>query len=220
MKDPGNNFQFLSPVVDKRKVGIPPEVSAFEKSLFSARDGTEKFKKLADGYILGVFGLDGALTFIPVVGGLFSVGGGFRLMSLAAKARCGFKVYVFGFLLILCDVIISIIPGPGDIVDIIFRSHAFFANLIMNEIDRKVDLIGTFRNHAQQNDGLEPAELQSLRDHLYRGGATENATLIRMGAMAVVLAVLLYGCVSSYQERQKNIRACEDRGGWFCSYRY
>jgi hypothetical protein len=103
----------------------------------------EKVKRVADKLIdLGPFsiGLDGMLSFVPVVGTVFSIGAGGWLIvqgfranaSALTLARMGFYV---GF-----RTAVSIWPVEGYLVDLLFRGHMFAANALQRDIERRFGL--------------------------------------------------------------------------------
>lgn len=98
----------------------------------------EGVKKLSDRAIgLGPFGIgmDGLLTWIPVVGTVYSVGaGGWLLMqAMRAKASPATIARMVGYLGV--DVATGEVPVAGDVVDFFFPGHLMAAKALQKDIE-------------------------------------------------------------------------------------
>ena len=98
----------------------------------------EGVKKLSDRAVgLGPFGvgMDGLLTWIPVVGTVYSVGtGGWLLMQAArAKATPGTIARMCGYLGV--DIVTGEVPVAGDVVDFFFPGHLMAAKALQKDIE-------------------------------------------------------------------------------------
>ena len=98
----------------------------------------EGVKKLSDRAIgLGPFGvgMDGLLTWIPVVGTVYSVGaGGWLLMqAVRAKASPATIARMVGYLGV--DVATGEVPVAGDVVDFFFPGHLMAAKALQKDIE-------------------------------------------------------------------------------------
>ncbi|MFC5345479.1 DUF4112 domain-containing protein [Brevundimonas staleyi] len=98
----------------------------------------EGVKKLSDRAIgLGPFGIgmDGLLTWIPVVGTVYSVGaGGWLLMqAVRAKASPATIARMVGYLGV--DVATGEVPVAGDVVDFFFPGHLMAAKALQKDIE-------------------------------------------------------------------------------------
>lgn len=102
----------------------------------------EGIKKLSDRAIgLGPFGvgLDGLLTWIPVVGTVYSVGaGGWLLMqAVRAKASPGTLLRVAGYLGIdsATTAVGEAVPFAPDVIDFFFPGHLMAAKALQKDIE-------------------------------------------------------------------------------------
>ena len=98
----------------------------------------EGVKKLSDRAVgLGPFGvgMDGLLTWIPVVGTVYSVGaGGWLLMqAVRAKASPATIARMVGYLGV--DVATGEVPVAGDVVDFFFPGHLMAAKALQKDIE-------------------------------------------------------------------------------------
>jgi len=98
----------------------------------------EGVKKLSDRAIgLGPFGIgmDGLLTWIPVVGTVYSVGAGGWLLTQAirAKATPFTLARMIGYLGV--DVATGEVPIAGDVVDFFFPGHLMAAKALQKDIE-------------------------------------------------------------------------------------
>ena len=98
----------------------------------------EGIKKLSDRAIgIGPFGvgLDGLLTWIPVVGTVYSVGAAGWLLTQAvrAKASPGTILQMVGYLGV--DVATGEVPVAGDVVDFFFPGHLMAAKTLQKHIE-------------------------------------------------------------------------------------
>ncbi|RZJ03428.1 MAG: DUF4112 domain-containing protein [Brevundimonas sp.] len=98
----------------------------------------EGVKKLSDRVVgVGPFGigLDGLVTWVPILGTVYSVGAGGWLLYLAsqAKATPGTLARMAGYLGV--DVATSEIPLVGDVVDFLFPGHLMAAKALQKEME-------------------------------------------------------------------------------------
>lgn len=98
----------------------------------------EGIKKLSDRAIgIGPFGvgLDGLLTWIPVIGTVYSVGAAGWLLTQAvrAKASPGTIMQMVGYLGV--DVATGEVPVAGDVVDFFFPGHLMAAKTLQKHIE-------------------------------------------------------------------------------------
>ena len=102
----------------------------------------EGIKKLSDRAVgVGPFGvgLDGLLTWIPVVGTAYSVGtsGWLLLQAVRAKASPGTLVRMIAFLGAdsATTAVGEVVPFGPDLVDLFFRGHLLAANALQKDIE-------------------------------------------------------------------------------------
>ena len=98
----------------------------------------EGVKKLSDRAVgLGHFGIgmDGLLTWIPVVGTVYSVGAGGWLLTQAVRAKASPATIarMVGYLGV--DVATGEVPVAGDVVDFFFPGHLMAAKALQKDIE-------------------------------------------------------------------------------------
>ena len=98
----------------------------------------EGVKKLSDRAVgIGPFGIgmDGLLTWIPIVGTVYSVGAAGWLLTQAmrAKATPGTIARMVGYLGV--DVATGEVPIAGDVVDFFFPGHLMAAKALQKDIE-------------------------------------------------------------------------------------
>ena len=99
----------------------------------------EQTRKVSDkliGFGPWGFGLDGALTLLPGIGELYTLGAGAYLLAQGAKARVsGIVLWQVGAL-IAVDFALGAVPGPGDAMDILFCAHLWAGWLLRRAIQQ------------------------------------------------------------------------------------
>lgn len=111
----------------------------------NARGAIQRLGKLTDNLIgFGPFGigLDGLLTWIPIVGAAYSLGAGAALVGLGLRARVPVTTLVEVALIILARSGIGEIPLAGQIAVDLFRGHKWAADLLVRAIDQSLYLDG------------------------------------------------------------------------------
>ena len=102
------------------------------------RRSVAEWRRLSDRlFSIGPFGvgLDGILTWVPALGGVYGLGVGGFLILQAHRARASKATLVKMGLLIGTDALLGEIPLVGDAFDFFFRAHARSANLLLKHID-------------------------------------------------------------------------------------
>lgn len=198
---------------------VPNDIISFGIILADTHQEVSEIKRRADGMFFGLVGLDALLGIVPVVGGIYSAATGFNLLRHAIRAKCGAGTISFGAILVIIDVIMGFFPGVGDIGDLLFRSHAFFANRILDTTEYKLMAIEAARQEADKGT-LMHEDVTEVRNIILRGGKSEKSTEIRSYIILGIVGILLYSCVQEYRDRQSAIRDCKADGGWLCSWRY
>ena len=168
---------------------------AFEQVLVETYQDVEAFSKQSDG-LIGPIGLDAILGMVPVLGGLYSTYGAFKLLGSAARAKCSASTRLTGFALTGIDIIVGIAIGVGDLIDAFLRSHAIYAGMIRDEIRAKLIAIETTREIGREQGYLTASDAARLEDTLFRGGKSQGFTRFRTFLFLGVAALLLYSCVS------------------------
>ncbi len=127
----------------------------------------EGIKKLSDRAIgIGPFGvgMDGLLTWIPVVGGIYSVGAGLVLLTHAIQARASASTMarMLGYLGL--DALTTEIPIAGDLIDTVFQGHGMAAKALQKDIESTHWIEGT------QKDAEAAGLHDSHKDEMRRTG--------------------------------------------------
>lgn len=200
---------------------LPPDVEAMRERLREVQRDVTEIRRQADGLILGKIGLDGLIGLIPGVGGAYSAYGGLRLLIQAIRAKCSVSTILSGVALVLADIVIGVFVGVGDVADFFFRSHAWFAGMILSEVEAKLAYVERTEHALTLTHGEEHTRrLQLVRDQLFRGGKSEKAVYLRLAVIAAACLFLVHECRRAEEARQETIRACVANGGWFCSARH
>ncbi|MDZ4372512.1 MAG: DUF4112 domain-containing protein [Phenylobacterium sp.] len=100
----------------------------------------ERIRKLSDR-IIGVgpwgIGIDGVLAWVPVVGTAYSVGASGYLLYEAVKAGATKSTLVRMAAYLGLDSVSSGVPVLGWAADTLFTGHAFAANALKKDIERR-----------------------------------------------------------------------------------
>jgi hypothetical protein len=109
------------------------------EKIWSNVEGIKKLSDRAVGFGPFGVGLDGLLTWIPVVGTAYSVGtsGWLLLQAVRAKASAGTIIRMVGLLGFDSAATITgeVIPLGPDLVDFFFRGHLMAANALQKDIE-------------------------------------------------------------------------------------
>ncbi|AQR61370.1 hypothetical protein BZG35_06670 [Brevundimonas sp. LM2] len=98
----------------------------------------EGIKKLSDRAVgLGPFGigLDGLLTWIPVVGDAYTVGAGGWLMLQALRAKASPATMARMAAYLVSDTATAAVPFAGAVVDTLFPAHLMAAKALQKDIE-------------------------------------------------------------------------------------
>lgn len=105
----------------------------------NARTAIERLGRLCDNIVgVGPFGigLDGMLTWIPVVGALYSLGAGAALIGLGVRARAPLITLAQVATIVLIRSGVGEAPIAGQIIVDLFRGHKWAADLLVRAIDQ------------------------------------------------------------------------------------
>ncbi|MCA3700760.1 DUF4112 domain-containing protein [Brevundimonas sp.] len=109
------------------------------EKIWSNVEGIKKLSDRAVGFGPFGVGLDGLLTWIPVVGTVYSVGAGgwLLLQALRAKASPGTILRMVGYLGIdsATTVVGEAVPFAPDVVDFFFPGHLLAAKALQKDIE-------------------------------------------------------------------------------------
>ena len=103
------------------------------------RGTVDQWRKVSDRlFSVGKFGvgLDGILTLIPGVGGIYGAGAGGFLLLQAHRAHAPKSTLTKMAALVGGDFLVGEIWIVGDLFDFFFRAHARAAKTLMRELDR------------------------------------------------------------------------------------
>ena len=123
------------------------------------RRSVENWSRISDRlFSIGNFGvgLDGILTWIPGVGGVYSLGVGGFLLLQAHRARVSRGAMTKMALLLGTDALIGEVPVIGYAFDFLFRSHARSARILVKEIER---------THYAEESAAQARNAGRLEDH-------------------------------------------------------
>jgi hypothetical protein len=104
----------------------------------SAWKSAEAIKTISDRVIgIGPFGvgLDGLLTWVPVAGTVYSVGGAVFLLFEALRAGAGFATILRMLAYLLVDSGASAVPVLGSAVDLLWQGHLMAATALQKDIE-------------------------------------------------------------------------------------
>ncbi|WP_347268943.1 hypothetical protein [Paracoccus sp. (in: a-proteobacteria)] len=201
---------------------LPTDILAYRGTLSQIRENVDNFGKLSDGLVFKFFGIDAGLSFIPIVGSVYTSLGSLWLLIQSIKIRSPFVDRLWLICFSLADVIIGAFGAIGvvaPLLDMLLRVHAWAARQIIGHIDVQLALIEEV-NARLTGSAEDHILIGQLRDQIFRGGRTEREQWIRWGIIAGACLALIAYC--QYQEniRISRVDACNARGEWFCSWKY
>ena len=103
------------------------------------RSSVDQWRRVSDRlFSIGGFGvgLDGILTWVPGVGGVYSLGVGGFLLLQAHRAHVRKRTITKMTALLGGDALVGEVPLIGDAFDFLFRAHARAARMLTAELDR------------------------------------------------------------------------------------
>lgn len=109
-----------------------------QADLIGVRRTLDRWRRLSDG-LFRVFGFPVGLeilTFVPVAGGLYSLGVGAWMVLQAFRIKASFRTKLWVLTLLLFDVFVGEVPLLGDLIDLGVRAHARMADALEREMDR------------------------------------------------------------------------------------
>lgn len=110
-----------------------------EIDVHNIKTNIEQTRRSSDkliGYGPLSIGLDGLLTWVPIVGQLYTLISAGYLLTQGVKARVPAIVLVQMSALFLIDMVIGAVPIVGAIPDILFRSHYWAGGLLLKSINQ------------------------------------------------------------------------------------
>ena len=103
------------------------------------RGTVDQWRRVSDRlFSVGKFGvgLDGILTLVPGVGGIYGAGAGGFLLLQAHRAHASKGTMTKMAAMVGGDLLVGEVWVIGDIFDFFFRAHARAARTLMKELDR------------------------------------------------------------------------------------
>jgi hypothetical protein len=119
----------------------------------NARDAIARIGQITDNLIgIGPFGvgLDGLLTWIPIVGGAYSLAAGAALIAAGVRARVPALTLAQVAAIVLARSGVGEVPLAGQIAVDLLRGHKWAADLMVKAIDQTLYVDGP-------NDPANPA---------------------------------------------------------------
>jgi len=107
------------------------------------RASVERTRKISDKIIgIGPFslGLDGVMTWIPVVGLIYSAGAGGFLLLQGIRVGASLSTLAKMFSMLSADALSNLVPIPvaPSAFDMLFTAHKWAADALMKEMDETV----------------------------------------------------------------------------------
>lgn len=125
-------------------VQLEPEWRASDAAgadLERIRKSVELVGRLSDGLIrIGPWGLgiDGLLSWIPVVGEVYSALAGAFILIQGARARVPAHTLIVAAGLLASRTVITAMPFAGPVVSDLFIAHKWAARLVVKAIEKKI----------------------------------------------------------------------------------
>lgn len=110
-----------------------------ELDIHNIKANIEQARRSSDKWIgIGPFGigLDGALTLVPVVGQLYTIGAAAYLLTQGVKARVSGITLWQMVALFVTDLALGAVPIVGAVPDMMFCSHLWAGWMLKRAIDR------------------------------------------------------------------------------------
>ncbi len=134
--------------------------------LHNVRLGVDRIRTVSDRIVgLGPFGigLDGILSFFPVLGVIYSGGAALMLLAEAIRARASTWTLAHMGLLLFVDTALDLPSSAGlgvfsGIADTLFTGHKWSANLLLKHMDDTLYIEGS---RAEARGTAEYAELMA-----------------------------------------------------------
>ena len=118
-------------------------MSLTQAELRSIRDSVSLVGRLSDSIVrLGPFslGVDGVLSWIPAVGEFYSAAAGIFILVQGARAGTPVIVLAKAGLVLSARTLGDAVPLAGPLFADVFTAHKWAANMIVAEIDKRLDV--------------------------------------------------------------------------------
>ena len=145
-------------------VPLTPKIDNYEARLYQSKQEIGSFVKLSEGLFFKFIGLDGLIGIIPGVGAIYTACGGFWLLSQSGRVRADFADKATILALTVVDICIGLVPGLGDAIDFLFRSHAWNGHRLIERANSQLAMIEQTR--SQIANGHNP-DLKALEESLF-----------------------------------------------------
>jgi hypothetical protein len=170
---------------------LPVKIEAHETKLLKARSEIANFIRFSEGLVFDKIGLDAIVGIIPMVDVIYTVVAGLWLLMQSNQVKSAWQDKFFIIILTIVDIAIGIFVGVGDVVDALFRVHAWNGNRLLSHIDYHLSLIAKTREQIEQGIDID---LVALEDLLFRGGKTQQELRNMYLAIGLLLILVFAGC--------------------------
>lgn len=166
---------------------IPAKLALEGHRLANAYEQVEAHRKMMDGAIFGFVGLDACTAFIPGVNPIINAYSMLLLTSIAVRVKAGFRTILFGIWLMLIDMAVGVVFGVGDLVDVFWRSSAWYGKLIENRIEERIFAIARLEELLEKRGYLTQSDITAVEDEVFRNG--KSAAAVMIGRLLVVAGI-------------------------------
>ena len=118
-------------------------MSVTQAELRSIRDKVSLVGRLSDSIVrIGPFslGIDGVLSWIPVIGEFYSAGAGIYILVQGARAGTPVTVLARAGLMLAARTLGDAVPFAGPLFADVFTAHKWAANMIVADIDKRLEV--------------------------------------------------------------------------------
>ena len=158
--------------------------------------------RVSDGLIkIGPFGigLDALVGLAPVLGSLYTLGAGALIVSNAQRCYVSGQAVFLMISVLLADLLVTLIPGLGDIGDFFLRGHNIAARVARHEIENTKYYEGSKKDvpdpkkprrylHINEIDGKTPTRT------VYLGDRYKERRLVHWVLLGVIVLAVLKLC--------------------------
>jgi hypothetical protein len=105
------------------------------------RDSVATVGRLSDSLVrFGPFrlGLDGVLTWVPVIGELYSTGAAIFIIAQGLRARVPLHILAACAAMMASRTVVSAVPLAGSVIADLFLAHRLSAKMVVKAIDARL----------------------------------------------------------------------------------
>ena len=132
-------------------------MSLTQAELRSIRDSVSLVGRLSDSIVrLGPFslGVDGVLSWIPIVGEFYSAAAGLFILVQGARAGVPASVLAQAALVLGARTLGDAVPLAGPLFADVFTAHKWAANMVVAAIDKRLGVPGRKDRRARWRDRI------------------------------------------------------------------